>query len=148
MNYLDKLPEELYRMIYAYVHAEVLNDVIGKIPLVTGIWPPPNLVFAMQNSSDHVRSNALNNTYRRNMRHYTEQDWFKLLIDMERPSAYKLMSYGFNSWMSRRYKVFDMDVRGIWWNNTNCPLRLTYAGWCRLIAEPEDSHENTVFSDS
>ena len=132
MNYLDELPDEIYRMVYSYMHADVVNDIMGKVPLVTGIWPPKQSIFNMQNGSDHIRSAAINNAYRRHMRHYKEQDWFRLLIDMERPSAYKLQSYGYNSWMVRRHKVFDMDVKGIWWNSSDMPCRLTYAGWCRL----------------
>ena len=133
MTYLAQLPDEVYRLVALYMYADVVNDIMGKVPLVTGIWPPPNLIFAMQNGSDHIRSQSLNNSYRRSTRHYKEADWYKLLIDMERPCAYALMSYGFNSWMLRRYKVFDMSIHGgIWWNSCKQPTRLTYAGWCRL----------------
>ena len=149
MSYLDKLPDEIYRMVLRYMYAAPMEQILTEMPLVTGLWPPPSLVFVLQNGSDHVRSQSLNNTYRRYLRHYREADWFKLLIDMERPSAYKLQGYGFNSWLVRRYKVFDMTAEGgIWWNSCRQPSRLTYAGWGRLLGNPAAHAERDRISDS
>jgi len=136
MNYLYLLPDDVYRMVCKYMYAESMDGILRRIPLATGIWPPRELVFALQNGSDHVRSQSINNSYRRGIRHYRESDWFKLLIDMERPSAFHLSTYGFNSWMLRRFKVFDVSPNGsFWWSSCSQPTKLTYAGWVRLLAE-------------
>jgi len=130
-NYLAELPDEVYRQVAKYMYADPMESILKDISLVVGIWPPKDLVFMLQNGSDHIRSESLNNNFRRKIRHYRENDWYKLLIDLERPSAYKLQGEGFHTWLNM--KVWDLGADGgVWWCNTKQPLRLTYAGWCRL----------------
>ena len=136
MNYLDRLPEEIYREIVKYMYAEVVAQVYAIMPLAEHMWPPTELHKALQNGSDHVRSESLNNSYRRGVRHYKEADWYKLLIDLERPCVCH-RDFGFEDvvpwWLMRRCRVFDVSASGqFWWNTCNQPAHLTYAGWCRL----------------
>ena len=133
-TYLDLLPDDIYRIVYSYLFADTMNQIITEQPLVVGIWPPLEMLFLLQNGSDVIRSQSLNNTYRRKVRHYKEGDWFKLLIDLERPTAFKLRQYGFHSWM--HVKVWDLaNDGGVWWNSNQQPLRLNLAGWRRLLAD-------------
>ena len=133
-TYLDTLPDEIYRIVASYMYAEPMEQIITDIPLVVGVWPPLEILFLLQNGSDIVRSQSINNTFRRKIRHYREGDWFKLIIDLERPTAYKLQQFGFNSWL--HVKVWDLaNDGGVWWNSNHQPLRLNTAGWKRLLAE-------------
>ena len=131
-TYLDTLPDDVYRIVRSYMYADPMKQIITDIPLVVGIWPPLEILFLLQNGSDIIRSQAINNTYRRKIRHYREGDWFKLLIDLERPTAYKLQQFGFHSWL--HVKVWDLsNDGGVWWNSNQQPLRLNIAGWKRLL---------------
>jgi len=136
-SYLDMLPDEIYRIVYSYIRADVMKQIVNDMPLIVGIWPPKEILFLLQNGSDIVRSQSINNSYRRKVRHYREGDWYKLLIDLERPSAYKLQDHGFHTWI--HVKVWDLaNDGGVWWNSNQQPLRLNLAGWKRLLSE-EDS---------
>jgi hypothetical protein len=138
MTYLTLLPDELYRLITTYMYAETMCELLTVVPLVKDMWPPPELWFILQNGSDHVRSASLNNRFRRHRVHYRESDWYKLLIDMERPCVCQrsCMNIDLSPWLMRRQKVVDFSASGlVWWSSCKEPTRLSYAGWCRLTEE-------------
>jgi hypothetical protein len=130
MNYLDQLPDDIYKKIATYMYAEVLQEVESFLSVQHTIFPE---LATFQNGSDHIRSNSLCNSYRRHRRHFREADWYKLLIDLERPCACQLACVGFFPWLLRRWRVFDLSAGGdMWWTHCKHPTLMTYAGWRRV----------------
>tara|TARA_R110000782_G_scaffold104860_1_gene192746 strand:+ start:101 stop:562 length:462 start_codon:yes stop_codon:yes gene_type:complete len=140
-NYLDLLPDGIYRLVVEYMYADTLQELIKAVPKTfdTGVTCQWSSVLLLQNKSDWVRSQSLNNSYRRGIRDYWLSDWYKLLIDMESPTASSCAEvHALTINLLKVNAVFDISPgRSFWWSSCIGPKLLTLAGWYRLTEGTE-----------
>ena len=140
MMYLDLLPDELFRKVYEYVYSQALYDIeggCGQIPL------DMYYIFCPENS-DYVRAEYLKRTYltKRILNppgYGYENDYWKLLIDLERPTIYCSPLCSWKHYYVRRWEVMrDGYLKGgLYWNSSFESAMLTLAGWARLTDKEE-----------
>ena len=133
MSYLDLLPDDVYRLIAEYTHADLRKELCSIIKPREYNFLTHHIFNTFKNVSDYIRCQSLNNSSRRFMTRHIHSDWYKLLIDLESPVC-RLTYHGLKS---RRCKVYDVSATGeVWWNSVKQPPRLSYAGWIRLTDKP------------
>jgi len=142
-NYLDLLPNELMREVQRYLFADCLHqiDTGCGVPVY-----PIDLYYAFcAENSDYIRSRYLNKLYadlnmQSAQRPLRERDYFRLLVDLERPTIYTCQfTYQWKSYSVRTWATMSNGLlrSGLKWNSTYEKPRLTIAGWHRLTQKKD-----------
>jgi len=143
-NYLACLPVELAREVWRYSKSEVLKELLVVVEKKSTLANTPS--YYRNLGSDPIRSKYLNDTFRQTCKlgkgRLRELDWWKLIIDLERPIVWHTCILGWNEWFVRRYQIYSQDVGegGIRWQSIYEPGKLTLAGWLRLT-EPRTCYD-------
>lgn len=135
-NYLATLPAELLKEVWSYTKASWLQELQLSVSTKTLLNNTPS--YYRNLGSDPIRCKYLNDTYREIAKvgkgRTRELDWWKLIIDLERPIVWHTCILGWSEWFVRRYQVYAKDIGqgGIQWHSIYEPGKLTLAGWLRL----------------
>lgn len=136
-NFLDALPDELFRHVYSFIKADSLQ-YIPQYELVKDMAP-----YVRHLGGDPVRSKYLNDKYRSITKNgkgrIRELDLWKLLCDLERPVIWHTTILGWDEWFVRRFEVHDGG--GIQWHSIYEPSKLSLAGWHRLVTEHKTCYD-------
>lgn len=139
MTLLSCLPDDLYReSIAKLLFADVLHQV--EYGGGTPVYPVDFYYCFCAGNSDYVRARYLADKWNRDIKpkrgYKTLQvrDWFKLLIDLERPVVWTSAIHGWRVYSVRQWQAVSNGVKrgGLYWNSTYEKPMLTYAGWSRL----------------
>ena len=141
MSYLDLLPDELYRRVLKYRFADVLHQLEygNGVP----VYPIDFYYCFCAENSDYVRSKYLQTKWREDIRHRRGsntlglRDWWKLIMDLERPTVWTSAVHGWKLYSVRRwqYEEGGRVMGGLYWNSTYEKAHLTMAGWDRLSSK-------------
>jgi len=140
MTYLDLLPDELYRERIAKL---LFADVLHQLEYGHGVpvYPIDFYYCFCSGNSDYVRSRYLNTKWRevkgnlKGPNSLRTRDWYKLLMDLERPTVWTSAVHGWKVYSVRRWQAINANgqlMGGLYWNSTYEKPHLSMAGWCRL----------------
>jgi len=151
MNLLSDLPDEIYRIILKYQYSEVLHQLEygGGVP----VYPIDFYYCFCAENSDYVRSRYLQSKWkddikdRRGSSTLRLRDWWKLLMDLERPTVWTSAVHGWKLYSVRRWQVESGGITrgGLYWNSTYEQAHLSLPGWDRLSSNLSmDAHDARV----
>lgn len=134
-TYLDLLPDELSREIYKYLYADVMYELEfeGGAP----VYPINYYYCFCRENSDYIRHKFLKRQYKEFCRRPTtcrQMDWFKFIMDLERPTVWTSILEPWNSTFTRRWEIEERDGGGgiRWYTAYDAPF-LSFGGWERLL---------------
>lgn len=141
MSYLNILPDELYHKIMKIVMA----DILWTVKCIAACKSERYHLQFMPENNDPIRLKYLQQKFimmeKRGKGKRKEVDYFKLIVDLERPVTWYSIHYGWKLWHIRKYTVVDMGQRqsGILWHSTYEPALCSQKSYHRLINTYESS---------
>lgn len=141
-TYIDLLPDEICLKVHKYLYDQVMWDIEGGKGMGVGL--ELYYLFCPENS-DYVRSEYLKRTYMSKKilddpMSRVENDWWKYLVDLERPTVYCSPLCNWKHYYVRRWEVMSdgMLKGGLYWNSAFDSAQLTREGWFRLTNHLSD----------
>lgn len=150
-TYIDLLPQELCLKVYKYLYDHVLWTVEGEGGDLS--FPLSMYYCFCAENSDYIRAEYLKRKYIQAKIHtilpLVENDYWKLLVDLERPTVYCSPLSQWKHYYVRRWETMTNGfIRGgLYWNSAFDSAMLTPLGWLRLtrIEYSNDTYGSSEF---